>query len=165
MVGCAAFPLGIVAFVVMVTGRAFPLVLGAAIVVAVLWDLSRRWYLRHLARRFQRVHGGKDLLVVYTDSPHWKDHVESQWVVRWPNRIVTLNRSRPWSRKQPEAVLWLAVAGIREHTPLAVVILRRGKLRVIRFFEAFQESKHGRRARLQAAEQELENAMSEGAGA
>jgi len=165
MVGCAAVPLGIVAIVVMATGRAFPLVLGAAIVVALLWDLSRRWYLRHLARRFRRAHSGKDLLIVHTDSPHWKDHVESQWVVRWPNRTVTLNRSRPWSRKQPEAVLWLAVAGIREQTPLAVVIHRRGKLRVIRFFKAFQESKHGHHARLQAAEQELENSMSEGTGA
>src|SRR6266511_4764440 len=69
--------------------------------------------------------------------------------------------SRPWSRMHPEAVLWLAVEGIREHTPLAVVIPRRGKLRVIRFFKAFQDSKHGQHARLQAAEQELENAMSE----
>jgi len=165
MVGCAAFPLAIVAFVVSVTGRAFPLVLGAAIMVALLWNLSRRWYLRHLARRFQRVHGGKDLLIVYTDSPHWKDHVESQWVARWPKRIVTLNRSRPWARKAPEAALWLAVAGIREHTPLAVVIPRRGKLRVIRFFKAFQESKHGHPARLEAAEQDLEEAMAEEAGA
>ena len=165
MLGCALVPLGFVAFVVVMTGRAFPLVLGAAVVVALLWDPSRRWYLRYLAHRFQRVHGRKDLLVVYTDSPHWKDHVESKWAARWPNRIVTLNRSRPWSRKQPEAMLWLAVAGLREHTPIAVVIPRAGKLRVIRFFQAFQESKHGDPARLQAAEQELENAMSEGAGA
>jgi hypothetical protein len=62
-------------------------------------------------------------------------------------------------------MLCLAVAGIREHTPLAIVIPRRGKLRVIRFFKAFQECKHGDPARLQAAEQELENALSAAAGA
>jgi hypothetical protein len=165
MLGCAAFLLGIVAVVVIATGRAFPLVLGAAILVALVWDVSRRWYVTRLARRVQRVHLGKDLLIVYTDSPHWKAHIESNWVARWPNRTVPLNRSHPWSRKQPEAVLWLAVAGIREHTPLAVVIPRTGRLRVIRFYKAFQESKHGDDTRLRAAEQELENAMSEAPGA
>jgi hypothetical protein len=106
--------------------------------------------------------GGKDLLLVYTDSPHWKDHIESKWVARWPHRTVTLNRSHPWSRKQPEAALWFAVRGIQAHTPLAVVIPRRGKLRVIRLFREFQEAKHGVGTMLRAAEEELEQAMSEG---
>ncbi len=146
----------------MMTGRAFPLIVGAAILVALLWDITRRWYVRLLVRRFRAAHGGKDLLIVYTNSPHWKDHIESNWVARWPHRTVTLNRSHPWSRKQPEAALWLAVRGIREHTPLAVVIPRRGKPRVIRFYTAFQEAKHGDDTCLRAAEQELEQAMSEG---
>ena len=96
---------------------------------------------------------------MYTDSPRWKEHIESRWVERWRNRTVTLNRSHPWSRKQPEAALWLAVAGIVEHTPLAIVVPATGKFRVIRFFRAFKDLKHGKDARLHAAEEELESAM------
>ena len=149
------------------TGRAFPLVLGVALGVVVFVDAARRWYQRLLAHRFRRRYVGKDLLIVYTDSPHWKEYVESRWVARWPDRTVTLNRSRPWSRKQPEAALWLAVGGIVEHTPLAIVVPRKGKLRVIRLFAAFRDFKHGKEGRLRVAEQELENAMarSEAAGA
>ena len=150
--GCVVFLIVPVAVVITVTGRAFPLVLGAAILVALLWDIARRWYVRLLARRFREAHGGRDLLLVYTDSPHWKDHIESKWVARWPHRTVTLNRSHPWSRKQPAAALWLAVRGIQEHTPLAVVIPRSGKLRVIRLFAAFQAAKHGHDASLRLVE-------------
>jgi len=143
----------------MATGRAFPLVIVVAVGTAVLVDAARRWYQRFLARRFRQAHGGKDLLIVYTDSPHWKEYIESRWVNQWRERTVTLNRSRPWSRKQPEAALWLGVAGIAEHTPLAVVVPRKGKFRVIRFFAAFRDFKHGKDARLRDAEVELENAM------
>jgi hypothetical protein len=154
-----------VAVVVVATGRAFPVVLVVAIAIVVLADAIRRWYQRLLARRFRRAYGGKDLLIVYTDSPHWKEYIESKWVDRWRERTVTLNRSRPWSRKQPEAALWLAVAGIVEHTPLAVVVPRKGKFQVIRLFVAFRDFKHGKAAGLRVAEEELENAMERAAAA
>ena len=151
--------------VVLATGRAFLLVLAVAVGVLLLADAGRRWYQRLLGRRFRRAHDGKDLLLVYTDSPHWKDHVESKWVARWRERAVAFNRTRPWSRKQPEAVLWLAVAGPLEHTPLAVVVAPSGKARVIRLFAAFRDFKHGKDARLRAAERELEEAMEVTGGA
>jgi hypothetical protein len=145
--------------VALATGRAFPLVLAVAVGVVLLADFARRWYQRLLGRRFLRAHGGRDLLLVYTDSPHWKDHIESKWVARWRERAVTLNRTRPWSRKQAEAALWLAVAGPLEHTPLAVVVAPSGKARVIRLFAAFRDFKHGKDTKLRAAERELEEVM------
>ena len=143
------------------------MVVVVALGVVILADAARRWYRRLLARRFRRAYEGRDLLIVYTDSPHWKDYIESKWVARWPNRTVTLNLTRPWSRKQPEAALWLAVRGIVEHTPLIIVVPRSGKLRVIRLFAAFRDFKHGKESRLRAAEQQLEDAMerSQSAGA
>lgn len=165
LAGCATFLIGIVLVVVMATGRAFPLVLAVAVVVALLGDAARRWYLHVLGRRFRREHSGRDLLLVYTDSPHWKEYIESKWVARWRGRTVTLNRSHPWSRKQPEAALWLAVAGITDHTPMAIVVPPRGKIRVITFFAAFRDFKHGKEQRLRAAEQELENAIQASAAA
>ena len=158
LIGCATFLIGMVVLAVAV-GRVSLRVGAIALGVVILVDVARRWYRRLLGRRFRRTYPGKDLLVVYTDSPLWKSHIESNWVARWSHRTVTLNRSHPWSRKGPEGALWLAVAGIVEHTPLAIVVPRRGKLRVIRFFTAFKDFKHGKDSRLRVAERELQNAM------
>lgn len=160
LIGCAVFLMG-VAGIAIAVGTVSLWVGGIALVVAVLWDVARRWAARLLGRRFRRTYPGKDLLVVYTDSPHWKSRIESTWVARWPDRTVTLNRSRPWSRKQAEGALWLAVAGLVEHTPLAIVIARSGELRTIRFFSAFTDFKHGKDGPLRVAERELQEAMDE----
>ena len=92
---------------------------------------------------------------MYTDSPHWKEYIEERWVKRWPDRMVTLNRSRPWSRTQPEAALWLWMMGPIEHTPMAIVVPRRGRVHIIRFFKAFRDLKHGKAMPLQLAEADL----------
>lgn len=160
LIGCGVFVYGTIA-VAVVAGRVSLWVGAIAVVVALLWDVGRRWYKRVLGRRFRRTYPGKDLLVVYTDSPHWKARIESHWVARWPDRTVTLNRSHPWSRKKPEAALWLAVRGILEHTPLAIVVARSGEARVIRFFSAFRDFKHGKDGPLRVRERELQEAMDE----
>lgn len=158
--GCATLLLGIVALIAVKAGRAFPVIIGVAIAVAVFVEVGRRLYRRLTALRFLRAHRGRDLLIVYTDSPHWKEHIETKWLARWPDRTVAFNRSRPWSGRQPEAALWRIVAGIAEHTPLAVLVLPGGKVRVIRFFQAFRDFKHGKEGKLRAAEHELEIALS-----
>jgi hypothetical protein len=34
---------------------------------------------------------GKDLLLVYSNSPNWQQHVEEQWLPKWRQRAVVLN--------------------------------------------------------------------------
>src|SRR5688572_3590774 len=60
---------------------------------------------------------GRDILVVYSDSPHWGRYIEQHWLQRWADRAVTLNRSAPGWDAKPEATLWRRFAGDREHTP------------------------------------------------
>jgi hypothetical protein len=114
-------------------------------------------------RRFRQRYGrdGKDLLLVYSNSPHWQQYVESEWLPRWGTRAVVVNwseRSR-WSGKEPEIVLFRSIAGSREYNPIAIVVPPTGPVRVVRFWRAFRDWKHGREGPLRQAESELESAL------
>lgn len=131
-----------------------------AILLLLVADRVRRWRINAAVRGFQHQFPGKDLLLVYTDSPHWAPYIEDKWLPRWGARAVALNRSRPWSPDRPEVALWRAlIRQYDEHTPLAVVLPRHGPPKVVRLFKAFRDHKHGRGQRLKAAERELEDAL------
>jgi hypothetical protein len=142
-------------------GQLLLLFIGIAILapfVIVLVNHRRR---SRLLRAFRATHGaaGKDLLLVYTDSPHWRPYIEEHWVRRWEKRAVIFNRSEPWQPGQLESRLWRSMAGILEHTPVAIVIPARGRPSVIRFFRAFRDFKHHKERRLHEAERALESAL------
>jgi hypothetical protein len=162
LAGCALVLALLVEVLVSTLGSALLFVLPAAVLVLLVAEAVRRAYRATLLTRFRIKYAGlgKDLLIVYTDSPHWQPYIESRWIPRWGNRAVVLNRSRPWARSQIEAKLWRTLGGIVNHTPLAVVIPRQGKAELVRFFVAFRDHKHGKPARLEAAERDLEQALS-----
>ena len=112
-------------------------------------------------REFRTTYGkrGKDLLIVLTDSPHWTPHIVNEWLPRWGARAVILNRSHQWNQESPEGKLWNAVKGSRDHTPLAVVVPRRGSIRVIRFFKAFTHVQQGENPALRKQEEILARAL------
>lgn len=115
---------------------------------------------RRAARRFHDAFGplGKDLLLVTSDSPHWKEHIERNWLARWGNRAVVINwseRSR-WLRARPEVALFRRLQGECEYNPLAIVVGPGGReFVVVEFWRAFRDLKHGKPARLDAAEARL----------
>jgi hypothetical protein len=86
--------------------------------------------------------------------------VEENWLPRWGNRAVVLNWSerRNWQReRRPEVALFRAFAGDREFNPVGIVVPQKGRAaRVVRFWRAFREYKHGKDRLLLAAEAELE---------
>jgi hypothetical protein len=149
-------------------GRILLIIIAALAVLAAvpLLLLSLRGSLA--VRRFRRVHGsrGKDLLIVYSASPHWQRYIEEHWLPRWGDRAVVLDwsgRSR-WtavgaSEAPPEVQLFRAVSGSREFNPLAVVVPLTGPISVVRFWRAFRDAKHGNEAALRAAEQRLEHTL------
>ncbi|MEO8679198.1 MAG: hypothetical protein ABI665_09140 [Vicinamibacterales bacterium] len=112
--------------------------------------------------------GGRDLLLVYSNSPHWKDYIEQNWLPRFADRVVLLNWSErgAWKVEHPiEAALFHAFAGEREFNPLAVVIPKRGsRARVVHFWLAFRDFKHGKEQKLRMAERELDDALSRNRG-
>ncbi len=161
LIGCGAL-LGVLAVIIVQTsGRAVVVLIGLAVALLLFVALLRFRQRTFATRKFRERYGteGKDLLIVYTASPHWQEYIEREWVPRWGARAVVLNRTQPWRSNDPAAFLWLVYKGGREHTPLAVVVPKRGAVRVVRFFSAFRDYKHGNDGRLRARERELEAAL------
>ena len=121
------------------------------------------WRGARAVRRFRAVWGtqGKDLLLVYSNSPHWQSYIETHWLPRWGERAVVLNWSERarWPADSPAVRLFRIVGGAREFNPLAVVVPLAGRITVVRFWRAFRDYKHGKDAALRAAEGTLEAAL------
>jgi hypothetical protein len=121
-----------------------------------LWLRSRFWL------RYGRK--GKFILFVYSNSPNWKDYIEANILPRIDSHAVTLNWSerRKWKKEHPlEAKVFRRWAGREEFNPVAIVFQPVSRVKVIRFWQAFRDYKHGKEDRLKSAEVELFNAASE----
>ena len=119
---------------------------------------------RRLQREFHKRWGGqgKRLLLVYSNSPNWQAYVEENWLPRLESIAVVLNWSErsTWAERHPfEADIFQMWAGEREFNPLAIIIPADGRVRVIRFWQAFRDYKHGKDCTLRATEAELGAAL------
>jgi len=161
LIGCGTLLAIFVGAIAASIGRTFPLVVAGAVAVLLVLDGLRHWRNRQLVRSFRIKYraAGKDLLLVYSSSPHWQPYIETHWLPRWGDRAVVFNRSLPWDSEQIEAVIWRRFAGRNDHTPVAIVLPDRGRPQVIRFWRAFRDFKHGKSAALRASEAELESAL------
>jgi hypothetical protein len=104
---------------------------------------------------------GKDVLLVYSDSPTWQEYMATQVLPAVYNRAVVLN----WSERKKWRGWSLAVAifhhfgGGREFNPL-VILFRPARLaRVFRFWPAFQHWKRGCRGPVERLRQDLLSAL------
>ena len=102
-----------------------------------------------LSWRFRRVWGsqGKVGVLVYSDSPNWKEYVEASLLPRVADRVVTINWSARslWSDRKPlEVRVFEHWAGEHEFNPMAIIVPRRCKVCTVRFWQAFKDFKHGR---------------------
>jgi len=131
------------------------------LVVGSWWGARRR---RRLQRAFQARWGarGKRLILVYSNSPNWQAYIEANWLPRLASAAVVLNWSErsTWpERHRLEAAIFRAWSGEREFNPLAIVIPAEGPVRVIRFWRAFRDYRHGRDRTLRLREAELAAAL------
>ncbi len=135
-----------------------PILLVAAPYFAVV-ALRRRVERRRLAGEIPDRWHGRRLLLVYSDSPVWKPYIEASWLPRLGDVAVPLNWSerKRWPSERPfEARVFRSWAGRREFNPVAIAFLPDGTVEVVRFWRAFRDFKHGKAARLRAAERRLE---------
>jgi hypothetical protein len=133
---------------------ALPVILALAAIGFLLYLLySAALYLAIWSTWLSR---GRDVLVVYSNSPHWQAHFEQDLLPRLAGRAVVLN----WSERER----WrgsLAVrafrhfGGDRAFNPLAVVFRPFRRARVFRFWQAYREAAHGHRVPLDALEREF----------
>jgi hypothetical protein len=101
---------------------------------------------------------GRSVLFVYSESPNWQAYVEQNILPRIRDRAVILNWSerRRWaSTARWEARFFRRFAGTSEFNPIALVLCARGRIKAVRFHQAFLDFKHGKESALRAAEAEL----------
>ena len=122
-----------------------------AAVIYVVWALLLRFLVLVLW-----IPRGYRVLVIYSNSPHWKQYFEERLVPRLGSRCVVLNWSerRRWSFGLARC-LFSFYGGHRAYNPLVVVLRPFGRATVLRFWPAFRDANRGRPDSLQRLETEL----------
>src|SRR5262245_29677290 len=100
-------------------------VIGGVVLLVIFWIVAflvvgliatsrgRKTAVRRFRARW--VGQGKDLLLVYSNSPNWQAYIEAEWLPRWGHRAVVLNWSQRsnWRRPFPaEVLLFRAFSGV-----------------------------------------------------
>jgi hypothetical protein len=135
----------IAALPLLVAAGAFLLILSPFILVAlvVVWFrgiMVRRQFRQAFAAR------GTPAIVVYSDSPHWRDEFETRILPRLGARGVVLNWSerKEWRKRSTVPIrAYEHHRPSREFNPYALVFRPRGRPVHISFYSAFHDRKHG----------------------
>ena len=165
--GCIVAALAGGAFLVLLHRPLFLVAAVLLIYVAVVVALDD-WRSRRDRRAFEARHGasGRRLILVTSRSPNWESYIAEHWLPKYGDIGDVLDwseRSR-WPRGSaapPEVALFRRHGGRHDFNPLAIGVPRRGRVRVVRFHQAFRDFKHGHGDALRAAERELDALASE----
>jgi hypothetical protein len=113
--------------------------------VAALYAIVWLWWIGRAPRR---------VLFVYSDSPHWKQHVETNILPKLPPHSVILNWSERarWRRFSLPVLLFHCFAGRKEFNPIGLLFGRFTMAERYRFWQPFQDAKHGDFGALQQVE-------------
>jgi len=127
------------------------------ILIRTVYEFFRGLWLRSM---FQRKWGskGKNILLVYSESPNWQDYIEREIVPKVARHAVLLNYSKraEWRSDKPlEAKVWEHWCGGKEYNPIAILVPERGQIRTIPFYQAFKDFIHGKSFLLRQKEKEL----------
>jgi hypothetical protein len=96
------------------------------------------------------------VLIVYSDSPVWKDYFEEQILPPLAEVSVVLNWSQRKNWKPSLAALAFGhFAGEHDFNPAAFVFRPFHMAERFRFYEAFRDYKHGRTAPVERLRQQL----------
>ena len=109
----------------------------------------------------------KFVLLGYTQSEVWAPFIEHSLLPQLGNAVVAIDRSKEaWKRENPrEARALMFWGGRRSYNPIAIVIRKRWRVRVFRFYEAFQQFKHGKPRELDRLVADLLADVKEGSSA
>ncbi len=114
-------------------------------------------FILHLAIWLMWCTRGQHLLFVYSNSPVWQEHIEHKILPRLPQNAVVLNWSerRNWGRLSLAVQAFNFFGGRREFNPLAVIFRPFHLARTFRFWDVFNEYKHGKTEPLANMERDM----------
>ena len=99
-------------------------------------------------------------MFVYSDSPTWKDYIETKILPQIRDRAVILNWSERRKWKNSLAVLaFRYFGGHKNFNPIGIVFRPFRLVKAYRFFEAFKEFKHGDTEKVEKMKRELFEAL------
>lgn len=116
--------------------------LHAATLYARVWSRHARW-----------------IVFVTSDSPKWKEHVETRILPLLPAGAVVVNRSKPWSKASLEGRVFRHFGGQHDYCPIGLVFERGKRVRTFRFFRAFQQAHQGDASALEDTQAAFEAAV------
>lgn len=97
-------------------------------------------------------------LVIYSDTPLWKSHIEEQWLPRFGTRVAVLNWSerRHWDPTDPLVRLFRGALDMNEDFNPVVILLRSNRRPLLfRFYPAFKHAQFGYPEELQRMERQM----------
>jgi len=100
---------------------------------------------------------GRDVLLVYSESPIWRDYMRTQILPLVQERAIVLNWSerKRWPRWSMAKSAFLSFAGGREFNPLVVVFHPYRRAQCFRFFSPFKDWKRGNTEPVERMRQDL----------
>ncbi len=107
-----------------------------------------------LLAQMQSKDTGKVGILVTSDSPHWKDYIEEEWLPRLSDAVSVLNWSQRshWASSIQTRIFYKFVGAEENYCP-SVVLLRGLKHPLIfRYYYAFRDARHGNAAARSALE-------------
>lgn len=101
--------------------------------------------------------GRRRVLFVYSDSPVWKDFVETEILPRIRDCAVVLNWSdrRNWNQWSLAALAFHRFAGSQDFNPVAMIFRPFRSVKVLRYWRAFKDFKHGKTQPVEKLNREL----------
>ncbi len=134
---------------------AWTLIFASPVMVMILFLLYEKTLLA-IARHgsdFQNIFG----VLVTSDSPNWKQHIESRWIPRFGDSVVILNWSehKRWRLSVYTLIFRRFVGAEHNYCPSIVLLNGLKQPLVFRFFYAFRDAKHGNRSALEELEERL----------
>ena len=100
---------------------------------------------------------GKDILFVYSDSPIWREYMETRILPLVHERAVVLNWSerKKWSRLSLGVAVFHHFGGSGDFNPMVVLFQPLRSARLFRFWSVFKELKRGHKEPVEKMRQEL----------
>jgi len=148
-----------------------PLYILFYLLYGVWYLIYRRWLV--LRVRKQWYPQGKKMLFVYSNSPNWKEYIEENILTKISEKAVIINWSErskwSWENKPLELKIFKYWTGVirhfdikgkkkwdgKEFNPIAITFVPWWRVKVIRFWQAFKDYKHGKDKKLKELENKL----------
>jgi len=121
-----------------------------------IWNLIYGLCLRLLF--YQKwIRKGKNIIFVYSDSPHWKTYVEDNILPKLESQYITLKWSKRshYRNNSLESRIFYHWGGYNDYNPMAIIFISFFNIKTVRFYKAFKDYKHGKDKLLNEKIQEL----------